>query len=108
MDEIIMDEENLMNAGARTDYQKNQTTSRDCAKTQFGKINPDYYRQNGLDLQDILKSRMTSEEYEGWLVGCIMKYMTRYKHKDGVKDLEKARWNINCLIDHLEKDNNSI
>ena len=35
--------------------------------------------------------------------GNIVKYVTRWKYKDGVDDLKKARWYINKLINDAEK-----
>ena len=34
--------------------------------------------------------------------GCVIKYAARYKAKDGLQDLRKARWYIDWLIAHLE------
>jgi hypothetical protein len=36
--------------------------------------------------------------------GNIIKYLWRWKNKDGVNDLKKAQWYINHLIAHLEND----
>lgn len=40
--------------------------------------------------------------------GNVLKYMCRWKNKNGVQDLEKARWYLEHLIDHvksLEEEN---
>ena len=45
-------------------------------------------------------------EHQGWLgfhKGGIVKYLARYKDKGGVKDLKKARFYINRLIELEEK-----
>jgi hypothetical protein len=44
----------------------------------------------------------------GFLEGCIIKYITRWRHKDGLKDLQKAKHFIDLLIEleELEKNNN--
>ncbi|OLD63406.1 MAG: hypothetical protein AUF65_02405 [Chloroflexi bacterium 13_1_20CM_50_12] len=43
----------------------------------------------------------------GWgrdfCIGNIVKYVSRYRDKDGVKDLEKAKWYVELLI-KLETD----
>jgi hypothetical protein len=39
---------------------------------------------------------------EAVCVGNIIKYVARYKHKNGVEDLEKARWYLNKLIDSIK------
>ena len=41
---------------------------------------------------------------EGFCVGSIIKYVTRYKHKNGVEDLKKAKWYIDYLISSYENN----
>ena len=40
----------------------------------------------------------------GFLYGNIIKYLWRYKHKNGVEDLQKARWYLDRLILNTEND----
>ncbi len=41
--------------------------------------------------------------------GNIIKYVTRYQHKNGTEDLKKARWYLDRLIKRSEEwDNKSI
>ena len=35
----------------------------------------------------------------------VLKYICRWKHKNGKQDLEKAMWYLQHLIDHIEKEN---
>jgi len=34
-----------------------------------------------------------------YLEGNIIKYVSRYKHKNGLEDLKKAKWYLERLID---------
>lgn len=43
---------------------------------------------------------MTDEEYRGFLIGNIVKYISRYSMKNGIEDIEKAKYYLNLL----EKD----
>ena len=53
-----------------------------------GKIEPiDYINGNNMD----------------YLEGNIIKYISRYKFKNGVEDLEKARFYLNMLIERESK-----
>jgi len=36
-----------------------------------------------------------------WNVGNVIKYVSRYKSKNGVEDLRKAAWYLNDLIEEL-------
>tara|TARA_R110001599_G_scaffold74070_1_gene204427 strand:+ start:69 stop:269 length:201 start_codon:yes stop_codon:yes gene_type:complete len=57
------------------------------------KINPSYYRKK-IEVTDFIL------EYDmGFAEGNIIKYVTRYKDKNGVEDLKKARWYLNKLIE---------
>ena len=38
----------------------------------------------------------------GFVEGCVIKYVSRYKFKNGIEDLKKARQNLDFLIEHLE------
>ena len=41
----------------------------------------------------------TNEQAEGYLQGNILKYIWRYRYKNGIEDLEKAQWYLNKLIE---------
>jgi len=41
----------------------------------------------------------TNEQSEGYLQGNIMKYIWRYRYKNGLEDLQKAQWYLNKLIE---------
>ena len=47
---------------------------------------------------------MTDEGFEPYLQGNIMKYLWRYKYKNGVEDLKKAQWYLDKLISISERD----
>ena len=60
------------------------------------KINPPYYRKS-IEVTDFIV------EYEmGFLEGNIVKYIARYKHKNGLEDLKKAEWYLHKLIKKVQ------
>jgi len=59
---------------------------------------PAHYNKAGIETIDIIQS-VTGDGFETYLQGNILKYMCRYKYKNGVEDLEKARWYLNRLIE---------
>lgn len=69
------------------------------ADVPISNINPSHYRQNGIELIDFMESRMSTAQMEGFLQGNILKYLTRYKLKNGVEDLRKAEWYLHRLIE---------
>lgn len=47
---------------------------------------------------DIIRDTLTDDEFKGFLKGNCIKYLTRYKFKNGIEDLNKAVWYLNKLI----------
>ena len=61
--------------------------------TDIDKINPDYYTK-GIDCIDYIISHSMN-----YLEGNLVKYVTRYKFKNGLEDLLKAKWYLDRLIE---------
>jgi hypothetical protein len=68
------------------------------ASTKYETKHPAHYN-NGIECWDYIASHNM-----GFLEGNIIKYVTRYKHKNGKEDLLKAREYLNKLILQYEKD----
>lgn len=65
---------------------------------------PHYKTKNGLETIDVIEA--FTEDLNGIEAVCTanaLKYICRWKNKNGKQDLEKAVWYINYLIEHLEK-----
>jgi hypothetical protein len=61
------------------------------------KINPSHYKQGKIEVIDfILDQKMD------YLTSNITKYICRWRFKDGVCDLKKARWYLDKLIEQEE------
>ena len=68
---------------------------------------PHYISANGLEAIDVIDAFTADlKGHDAVYTAKILKYILRWKHKDGIKDLKKARWYLNRLIDILEKENN--
>tara|TARA_A100001391_G_scaffold182770_2_gene149539 strand:+ start:767 stop:1072 length:306 start_codon:yes stop_codon:yes gene_type:complete len=63
---------------------------------------PPHYNNSGIECIEAIKA-MTDKGFQYYLQGNIMKYLWRYRYKNGVEDLEKAQWYLNELIDELKK-----
>ena len=64
---------------------------------------PPHYNKTGIECIDAIKA-MTDEGFEYYLQGNIMKYLWRYRYKNGIEDLKKAEWYLNKLIDVDDND----
>ena len=68
---------------------------------------PAHYNKSGIETIDIIES-VTDDGIESYLQGNILKYLCRYKYKNGVEDLEKARWYLNRLIRTIGENKDDI
>ena len=59
---------------------------------------PVHYNVGGIEAIEAIMAA-TNEQAEGYLQGNIMKYLWRYRYKNGLEDLQKAQWYLNKLIE---------
>ena len=62
---------------------------------------PPHYNESGIECIDAIAAAL-GEGFEFYLQGNIMKYLWRYRYKNGTEDLKKARWYIDKLITEVE------
>jgi hypothetical protein len=65
--------------------------------------NPSHYQSGGLEVIDIIETKLSSDQLKGYYLGNILKYVFRHEYKDGITDLKKARWYLDRLITYNEK-----
>ena len=64
-----------------------------------------YQSKSGLEVIDVISAFTEGlEGIEAVDTGNAIKYICRWKDKNGIQDLEKAMWYIQHLIDHLIKE----
>lgn len=67
---------------------------------------PSHYTQGGIECIDAIKSAVSGlAGIEAVCTGNIIKYLWRWKFKNGLEDLKKARWYLDKLISELEGTN---
>lgn len=59
---------------------------------------PEHYNKAGIETIDALEAMLTTG-FDFYLQGNIVKYLWRYRYKNGVEDLKKAQWYLNKLIE---------
>ena len=57
-----------------------------------------HYQKLGIEPIEIVRKNFSYSEQRGAYLHSILKYLMRYQHKDGVKDLEKAGVYLRWLI----------
>lgn len=66
--------------------------------------NQPHYKNQGIEPIVLMKTNFSKEEFAGFLQGNVLKYMLRYKDKNGIEDLKKAKTYLTWLIDELDDD----
>lgn len=59
---------------------------------------PAHYGAGRIECIEYIEDFLSREEYIGYLRGNIAKYMHRWRYKNKVEDLKKARWYLDRLI----------
>ncbi len=62
--------------------------------------NPAHYTVGGIETLDYIKAKV--KDYPSYAAGNILKYVSRYEHKNGIEDLKKAQFYLNDLIEWME------
>lgn len=63
--------------------------------------NPAHYTAGGIETLDYIKAKV--KDYPSYAAGNILKYVSRYEHKNGIEDLKKAQFYLNDLIKEMEQ-----
>ena len=72
---------------------------------------PNHYAGDGeIECMDAMRSMMSGEQYAlppiaAYWWGCIFKYLWRWRRKNGVEDLKKARQCMDYLLAEIEPKN---
>lgn len=70
-------------------------------KEQKDPINPTYYDEI---FDQMINNKFTKEQLITVYEFNVFKYIYRWKEKNGIQDLKKARWYLNDLISKLEQE----
>ena len=66
---------------------------------------PHYQTKTGLETIDVIEAFTDGlNGIEATDTGNVIKYICRWKKKNGLQDLQKAQWYLNHLIKHVEKE----
>ena len=53
-------------------------------------LHPAHYADKKIEVIDYIKDTLMPEEYVGYCIGNVIKYVSRWRHKGGTEDLKKA------------------
>lgn len=94
----------------RIDYSKNdRRKNSDTSKEKEDLVNhPNHYQsETGLEVIDVIDAFTDGlDGVEAFDTGNIIKYICRWKKKNGIEDLEKAKWYLENLIKEVKEKEN--
>ncbi len=64
---------------------------------------PSHYAGSQIETIKYIEDKLSVSGFEGYCVGNIIKYVSRYRFKGGIDDLKKAAWYLKRLIKTMEK-----
>lgn len=62
---------------------------------------PPHYNASGIECIDAIEAAL-GDGFEFYLQGNIIKYLWRYRYKNGSEDLKKAKWYLDRLTEEVE------
>lgn len=69
------------------------------------KVNhPNHYTQGGIECIRAIEASMSPSGFQDYCKGNVMKYIWRWRDKNGIEDLKKAKVYLEWLIESAEKE----
>ena len=76
----------------------------DTTKTQSDPVNsPTHYQTGLIETIDSIKNILGHEKFQAYCIGNVIKYLSRYREKNGLEDLKKAETYISFIIKSYEE-----
>lgn len=69
-------------------------------------VNPDYYLSkspDGVSCWNAIESATGQSGFEAYCIGCIIKYLWRFREKNGIEDLRKCQQYLCFLIESVSR-----
>lgn len=67
-----------------------------------------HYKVGGIQPIDYMRCKLSKEQFEGFCLGNVIKYVSRSDYKGSkIADLKKAQDYLNWLIESVELESNS-
>lgn len=64
---------------------------------------PQHYADKEIEVIDYIQDTLSKEGMEGLCIGNVIKYVSRYQHKNGLEDLKKAQYYLNKIVEIKSK-----
>lgn len=68
-------------------------------------VNPSHYKDKAIETIDCIYSALGHQGTIDYCNGNVIKYVSRWRQKNGIEDLKKAQWYLNKAISYCGKTN---
>jgi len=65
---------------------------------------PNHYTQGGIECIKAIEASMPPSGFQDYCKGNVLKYIWRFREKNGLEDLKKARVYLDWMIESMEKE----
>ena len=65
---------------------------------------PNHYADKQIEVIDYIRDTITPEQFTGYCIGNVIKYISRYRKKNGKEDLKKAQVYLGWAIQHYDHE----
>ena len=84
-------------------HTKTKLSIDDATPEEWDNVNkPLHYNQGGLEAIDYIKQQLGKGIVE-YCEGNVIKYLHRWRYKNGTQDLKKAQWYLNKMVKEQEE-----
>ena len=88
------------------DRKEEANTTRDTEQVEVDRVNsPPHYNNGGMECIDYIQQQLGGE-FSSYCQGNVIKYLHRWRYKNGIEDLKKAEWYLKAMIRDI--DNRSM
>ena len=64
---------------------------------------PSHYTDKEIEVIDYIRDTQTQEEFVGYCLGNVIKYVSRWRKKGGIEDLRKAQIYLGWAVEKEEE-----
>ena len=84
------------------DRKEEANTTRNTEQVEVDTVNsPPHYNNSGMECIDYIQQQL-EEHFSSYCQGNVIKYLHRWRYKNGVEDLRKAEWYLKAMIRDIE------
>ena len=84
------------------DREEEKNTTRNTEQVEVDRVNsPPHYNNGGMECIEYIQQQL-SEHFSSYCQGNVIKYLHRWRYKNGVEDLKKAEWYLKAMIRDIE------